>query len=182
MGGRGGCCLPSFFSYIQMQPNLAYLLCFFFFLSYFQPVGKMSQKRYGTTDTGGATGRKTRGTPFSCPPVSHTWLPLTELAGSHFNKDMEMLFQSLDSFYHAQIGQVQSCQNNGVAPWWFSRLRIHLSATQETQEMWVQSLGQEDSLSRKWQSTAVFLPGKFHGGAWWATVQRVIKSQTWLSD
>lgn len=55
--------------------------------------GKMSPKRYGTTDTGGVTGRKTREIPFSRPPVSHTWLPLTEQAGSHFNKDMEMLLQ-----------------------------------------------------------------------------------------
>ena len=28
--------------------------------------------------------------------------------------------------------------------------------------MWVQSLGQEDPWSRKWQPTLVFLPGKFH--------------------
>ena len=33
---------------------------------------------------------------------------------------------------------------------------------QET-ETWVQFLGWEDSLSRKWQPTSVFLPGKFHG-------------------
>ena len=31
------------------------------------------------------------------------------------------------------------------------------------QEMWVQSLGQENPWSRKWQPTPVFLPGKFHG-------------------
>ena len=31
------------------------------------------------------------------------------------------------------------------------------------QEMWVQSLGQDDSLDRKWQPTPVFLPGKSHG-------------------
>ena len=31
---------------------------------------------------------------------------------------------------------------------------------------------------RKWQSTPVFLPGKFHGhGAWWATVHRTENSQ-----
>ena len=45
----------------------------------------------------GATGRKMREMPLSCPPVSHTWLPPTELAGSPFNKDMEMLLQSLAS-------------------------------------------------------------------------------------
>ena len=36
----------------------------------------------------------------------------------------------------------------------------HLSAMQETQ---VQSLGREDPLEKKWQSTPVLLPGKFHG-------------------
>ena len=30
-------------------------------------------------------------------------------------------------------------------------------------ETWVQSLGWEDSLGRKWQPTAVFLPGKSPG-------------------
>ena len=34
---------------------------------------------------------------------------------------------------------------------------------QETQETWVQSLGQEDPLEGKWQPTPVFLPGKSHG-------------------
>ena len=29
--------------------------------------------------------------------------------------------------------------------------------------MWVQSLGQEDPLERKWQPTPVFLPGESHG-------------------
>ena len=34
---------------------------------------------------------------------------------------------------------------------------------QEMQEMQVQSLGQEDSLRRKWQPTLVFLPGESRG-------------------
>ena len=33
---------------------------------------------------------------------------------------------------------------------------------QETQEKWIRSVGQEDHLSKKWQSTPVFLPGKFY--------------------
>ena len=33
---------------------------------------------------------------------------------------------------------------------------------QEMQEMWVQSLGQEDPCRRKWQPTSVLLPGKSH--------------------
>ena len=36
------------------------------------------------------------------------------------------------------------------------------SAMQETQEMWVRSLGWEDPWKRKWQSTPEFLPGKSH--------------------
>ena len=36
-------------------------------------------------------------------------------------------------------------------------------AMQETQEMWVQSLGWEDPWKRKWQHIRVFLPEKFHG-------------------
>ena len=36
---------------------------------------------------------------------------------------------------------------------------------------------------RQWQPTPVLLPGKFHDrGAWWATVHKVAKSRTWLSD
>ena len=76
-------------------------------------------------------------------------------------------------------------------------------------ETWVPSLGQEDPLEkemathtsilawrRKWQSTPVFLPGEGNGnphhysclenpvdgGAWWATVHRVKKIRTRLSD
>ena len=35
--------------------------------------------------------------------------------------------------------------------------------TPAKQEIWVQSLGWEDLLGRKWQLTPVFLPGKPHG-------------------
>ena len=38
-----------------------------------------------------------------------------------------------------------------------------MPALQETQEMQVWSMDWEDSLERKWQPAAVFLPGKFHG-------------------
>ena len=31
------------------------------------------------------------------------------------------------------------------------------------QEMWVQSLGQEDSLEEEMEPISVFLPGRFHG-------------------
>ena len=36
-------------------------------------------------------------------------------------------------------------------------------AVQETQETWVQSLGQENPLKREWQPIPVFLPGESHG-------------------
>ena len=44
-------------------------------------------------------------------------------------------------------------------PRWLSDKRICLPM----QDMWVQSLGQEDPLRRKWQPTPVLLPGKSHG-------------------
>ena len=34
---------------------------------------------------------------------------------------------------------------------------------QETQEIWVQSPGQENPLEKEWQPTPVFLPEKFNG-------------------
>ena len=56
----------------------------------------------------------------------------------------------------------------------------HLSTMRET---WVQSLGWEDPLERKRQSTPVLLPGKSHGQrSLEGTVHGVTKSQTRLSD
>ena len=47
------------------------------------------------------------------------------------------------------------------------------------QETWVWSLGWEDPWRRKWQPTAVFLPGEsMDRGAWWAAVHGVAKSLT----
>ena len=48
-------------------------------------------------------------------------------------------------------------------------------AMQETQEIWVPSLGQEDPWRRKWQHIPPFLPGKnpMDKRAWQAIVQRV---------
>ena len=53
--------------------------------------------------------------------------------------------------------------------------RIHLPMQEST---WVRKV----LWRRKWQSTPVFLPGKFHGqrSTWPATVHGVTKSQTWL--
>ena len=33
-------------------------------------------------------------------------------------------------------------------------------------------------MEKEWQPTSVFLPGKFHGEAWWAVVRGFAKSQT----
>ena len=44
---------------------------------------------------------------------------------------------------------------------------------QEMQEMQIQSLGWEDTWSRKWQPTPVFLPEKFHGQRSLASVRGV---------
>ena len=53
---------------------------------------------------------------------------------------------------------------------------------QETQETWVRSLGGENPWERKWKPTPVFLlEHSMDRGAWWATVQGVTKSQTWLN-
>ena len=50
---------------------------------------------------------------------------------------------------------------------------------QETQEMWVWSLSQEDPLEEEMAAHSIFLPGKFHGQK--SLVDKVEKSQTWLS-
>ena len=47
------------------------------------------------------------------------------------------------------------------------------------QNTWVQSLGQEDLLEKKWQPTPISCLGNpMDRGAWEATVQGVVKSQT----
>ena len=52
-------------------------------------------------------------------------------------------------------------------------------------ETWVRSLGREDPLEKEMathsSNLAWRIPGK-DGGAWWATVHRVAKSRTRLSD
>ena len=57
----------------------------------------------------------------------------------------------------------------------------HLPATWET---WVQSLGWEDPLEKEMATQLQYscLVNPTDGGAWWATVHGVAKSQTRLSD
>ena len=58
------------------------------------------------------------------------------------------------------------------------------SVAQEIQEMWLPSPGWEDPLEKKWQLASGFLSEKnpMDRGAWWATVQWVLKSRTRLSN
>ena len=62
---------------------------------------------------------------------------------------LSLIFRS--SFHGSDIYLLSLCA---------SRTRL---PTQETQEMWVQSVGWEIPWGRKWQATLVFLPGKSHG-------------------
>ena len=66
---------------------------------------------------------------------------------------------------------------------WMAQWIKNFPAVQETQEMWVQSLGWEDPLEeKKRQPTPVFLPEESHDrGASQATVHGVTKSWTQLS-
>ena len=59
----------------------------------------------------------------------------------------------------------------------------NLPAIQETQEMWVWSLDQEDSLGGRNGNPFQYscLKNPMDRVAWWATVQTVAKSWTWLS-
>ena len=51
-------------------------------------------------------------------------------------------------------------------------------------ETWVRSLGQEDSPGEGYGNPLQYscLENPMDGGAWWATVQGVAKSRTWLSN
>ena len=55
-------------------------------------------------------------------------------------------------------------------------------AMQETQETWVQYLGQEDPLEKENGNPPQYscLKNAMDKGAWWATTQRVTKSRTQL--
>ena len=60
----------------------------------------------------------------------------------------------------------------------------NLPAMQETQETWFQSLGQEDPLEEEMTTLIQFscLKNPMDRGNWQATVQRVTKSWTQLSN
>ena len=71
---------------------------------------------------------------------------------------LKIILQTLLKEYSSLLGVFYIHSTSEVAQW----SRIHLPM-QETQETWVQSLGREDPLKRKWQPTQVVLAGKFHG-------------------
>ena len=69
-------------------------------------------------------------------------------------------------FHHSSVSKESAC-NAGILP----RCR------RPGFNSWVWKI----PWKRKWQLTLVFLPGKSHGQrSWWATVHRLVKSQTWL--
>ena len=59
------------------------------------------------------------------------------------------------------LSPLQDSNASGL-PKWLSCRKI-LTAVQETQEMWVWSLGREDPLEEEMASHSIFLPGKSHG-------------------
>ena len=72
----------------------------------------------------------------------------------------------------------ESCTIPGL-PWWLRQESLCLQCKRPRFDPWVRKI----PWRRKWQLTPVLLPGKSHdGGAWWATVHRVTKSRTRLSD
>ena len=67
---------------------------------------------------------------------------------------------------------------------WMAQQVKNSPAMQETQEIWVQSLGQEDSLEEENGNPLqdFCLKNPMDRGVWWVTIQRVAKSQTRPSD
>ena len=70
-----------------------------------------------------------------------------------------------------------------VAPFLRGHIKIP-PATRDIQESWVWSLGQEDPLEEGHDNPlqGSCLKNPMDGRAWWVTVQRASKSQTWLSN
>ena len=76
------------------------------------------------------------------------------------------------SFQYSGLENSMDCIVHGVAKSWTQLSDFHFTnqgewrsglPMQETQEIQVQSLGQEASLKKDRQPTPVFLPGKIHG-------------------
>ena len=65
---------------------------------------------------------------------------------------------------------------------WASLVAQRVKCLPAIRETWVQYLGGEDPLEKEWQPTPVFLPKESHRWRSLATVHRVAKSWTRLSD
>ena len=66
---------------------------------------------------------------------------------------------------------------------WNSLVAQRLKRPPAMQETWVRSLGWEDPLEKEMAThSSSCLENPMDGGAWWATVHRVAKSRTWLSN
>ena len=65
-----------------------------------------------------------------------------------------------------------------------SLVALRLKRLPAMQETWVRSLGREDPLEKEMATHSSILAWKnpMDRGAWWATVHRVAKSRTRLSD
>ena len=66
---------------------------------------------------------------------------------------------------------------------WASLVAQTVKSQPATQETWVPSLGWEDALEEDMATHSIILAWRIpmERGAWWATVNRVAKSQTQLS-
>ena len=80
-------------------------------------------------------------------------------------------WMGINSLNHSEhmlwILTILTCSHNGIVcnPYGFPGDSVGKEppANAGDTRTWVQSLGQEDPLERKWQPFPVFLPGKFHG-------------------
>ena len=101
----------------------------------------------------------------SFQPRDQPWV--SRISGRHFTiwatREAPVLYLSTRLYWASHVAQ---------------QYRIHLPCGRLGFSLWVGKI----PCRRKWQPTPVFLPGKSHKGAWWATVHRVAESRTWLSN
>ena len=100
----------------------------------------------------------------------------TQLSFSPYPEDLPLRnSQSSGRKWHINTQNI-TCECYGLPRW-------QSGTMQETQEMWVQSLDQEDHLEQEMATHCSILAWKipWKGGAWQATVHGVAKSQTRLS-
>ena len=94
------------------------------------------------------------------------------MAGKFFTTEPPLIM-------HSKKVSTQPLYNYTWLPWWLSSKEF-TPAMQETQEMWVQSLGQEDPLEKERATHSSILPGKSYEQRSYSPWAH--KSQTQLSD